>query len=64
MADRRASVSFPYDMDSQRPPANNPVVADVKTFEWDEESIDQWISPPPHLGSLAAGLTPCTGTTV
>ena len=39
--DRRASLSFPYDMDSQRPPANNPVVGDVAAFEWNEESIDQ-----------------------
>ncbi|KAF8243188.1 hypothetical protein K440DRAFT_647608 [Wilcoxina mikolae CBS 423.85] len=39
--DRRASVSFPYDMDSQRPSANNPILGDMKTFEWDEESIDQ-----------------------
>ncbi|KAF8534170.1 hypothetical protein BDD12DRAFT_919030 [Trichophaea hybrida] len=39
--DRRASVSFPYDMDSQRPSANNHILGDVKTFEWDEESIDQ-----------------------
>ncbi|KAI5787810.1 hypothetical protein FPQ18DRAFT_262738 [Pyronema domesticum] len=40
--DRRASVSFPYDIESQRP-TNNPVgLGEIKTFEWDEESIDQY----------------------
>jgi hypothetical protein len=39
--DRRASVSFPYDIESQRP-TNNPLgLGEIKTFEWDEESIDQ-----------------------
>jgi len=39
--DRRASISFPYDMDSQRPSASSPITPEVKTFEWDEDSIDQ-----------------------
>jgi hypothetical protein len=38
--DRRASISFPYDMDSQLPSTNSPI-SEVKTFEWDEDSIDQ-----------------------
>lgn len=39
--DRTASLSFPYDMDSQRPSASSPLTPEVKTFEWDEDSIDQ-----------------------
>ena len=41
LQDRRASISYPYEMESPRPPTNHSLPNEVKTFEWDEESIDQ-----------------------